>query len=174
VILTTLYLAGAKNTDIWRTRKGDLQRTTALDVLMVPSSSIGIIANGERLACGAFSLGKPVRFGNCEFIASYFSGLSLSLRTGNEGAIFVGSTHSGMSTPQQGTIEDSTEEFLTESSGEGSFGHPSTRRCSMGAPFVPIATATWKENAPATIRFPPRTVEPQLEMNTLRAASHSL
>jgi hypothetical protein len=92
---------------------------------MVPSSSIGIIANGERLACGAFSFGKTVRFGNFEFIAGYFSGLSLSPRRGNEGVIFVGSTHSGVSTPQRAMIEDSTEEFLTESSGEGSFGHPS-------------------------------------------------
>jgi hypothetical protein len=41
--------------------------------------------------------------------------------------------------------------------GEGSFDHPSPRRHSTGASFAPTTIATWKENAPATIRFPPRT-----------------
>jgi hypothetical protein len=36
--LTTLYLANAKNTDSWHTRRGDLQRAFPLDVPMVPSS----------------------------------------------------------------------------------------------------------------------------------------
>jgi hypothetical protein len=99
VILTTLYLAGAKNTSSWHDRKGDLQRVTPLDVLMVPSSSIAITAVGEHLACGGFSLGEPVRLGNIEFIADYFDSLSLSPRRGNESVVFVGSTHSGASTP---------------------------------------------------------------------------
>jgi hypothetical protein len=38
---------------------------------------------------------EPVRLGNFEFITDYFGGLSLSPRRGNEGAIFVGLTHSG-------------------------------------------------------------------------------
>jgi hypothetical protein len=37
-ILTTLFLAGAKNTDSWCARKRDLQRAFPLDVSMVPSS----------------------------------------------------------------------------------------------------------------------------------------
>jgi hypothetical protein len=37
MILTTLYLAIAKNTDSWLARKGDLQRAFPLDVLMVHS-----------------------------------------------------------------------------------------------------------------------------------------
>jgi hypothetical protein len=37
-ILTTLYLAGAKNTNSWHARKGDLQRAFPLDVLMAPLS----------------------------------------------------------------------------------------------------------------------------------------
>jgi hypothetical protein len=98
VILTTLYLASAKNTDSWRARKGDLYRATPLDISMVPSSSITITADGERLACGGFSLSEPVGLGNFEFIADYFGGLRLSHRRGNEGAIFVGSTHSRAST----------------------------------------------------------------------------
>jgi hypothetical protein len=93
VILTTLYLAGAKNTDSWHARKRDLQRATPLDVAMVPSSSIAVTADG------GFSLGEPVHLGNFEFIADYFGSLSLSPRRGNESAIFMGSTRSEASTP---------------------------------------------------------------------------
>jgi hypothetical protein len=100
VILTILYLAGAKNTDSWCARKGDLKRATPLDVLMVPSSSIAIVADGKCLACGGFSLGEPVHLVNFEFITDYFDDLSLSPRWGNEGTIFVGSTRNGSSTPQ--------------------------------------------------------------------------
>jgi hypothetical protein len=78
VILTTLYLTGAKLTDSWCARMGDLQRATLLDVSMVPSSSIAIIADGECLACGGFSFGEPILLGNFEFIVDYFSGLSPS------------------------------------------------------------------------------------------------
>jgi hypothetical protein len=69
-------------------------------ILMVPSSSITVIADDERLTCGGFYLGEPVCLGNLKFIADYFSGPSLSPGRGNEGIIFVGSTHSGASTPE--------------------------------------------------------------------------
>jgi hypothetical protein len=68
-------------------------------VSMVPSSLTAIAADGEHLTCGGFSLGESLRLGNFEFITDYFSGLSLSPRWGNEGVIFMGSTHSGASTP---------------------------------------------------------------------------
>jgi hypothetical protein len=61
-ILTTLYLIGAKNTNSWHARKGDLQRAFPLDVLMVPSSAIVVAADGERLMCGGFSLGVTPTF----------------------------------------------------------------------------------------------------------------
>jgi hypothetical protein len=51
------------------------------------------------LTCGGFSLGETVRLGNFEFITDYFSGLSLSPRIGDTGVTFMGSTHSGTSTP---------------------------------------------------------------------------
>jgi hypothetical protein len=38
--LDYMYLKGAKNTDSWRARKGDLQRAFPLDVPMVPSSTL--------------------------------------------------------------------------------------------------------------------------------------
>jgi hypothetical protein len=148
--LTTLYLAGAKNIDSCRARKEDLQHATPVDIPMVPSSSITITAHDESLACSGFSLGELDRLGNFEFIADYFGGLSLSPRRGNKGTIFMGLTRSGASTLQRAMIKDSTEEFLTTSSGEGSFSHPSPRQDSTGAPFAPTATTTWKENAPAS------------------------
>jgi hypothetical protein len=121
---------------------------------MVPSSSIAIVADSERIMCSGFSLGEPVLLGNFEFIVDYFGGLSLSPRRGNEGTAFVGSTCCGASTPQWATMEDSTEEFLTASSGEGSFNHTSPRQRTTRASFSPATTTTRKENAPATTRFP--------------------
>jgi hypothetical protein len=100
---------------------------------MVPSSSIVVAVDDECLTCGGFSLRKPVCLGNFEFIADYFDDLSLSHKRGNEGTIFMGSTHSRASTLQRDTIEDSTEVFLTMLSEEGSFGHPSPKWCSTGA-----------------------------------------
>jgi hypothetical protein len=123
VILTTLYLACAKNTDNWCTWKGDLQRAFTLDVPMVPSYAIAIAADVERLTYGGFSLGKIVHLGNL-FITDYFSGLSFSPKRGDIGATFMGSTRSEAPTPRRAIIEESTEEFLTTSSLEGSFGLP--------------------------------------------------
>jgi hypothetical protein len=74
-ILTTLYVADAKNTNSWHARKGDLQRAFPLDISMVPSSTITVVADGERPMCGGFSLGKTVHLVSFEFIADYFSGL---------------------------------------------------------------------------------------------------
>jgi hypothetical protein len=54
VILTIINLAGAKNTNSWHARKGDLKCAFPLDVLMVPSSSLTIAADGERLSCDGF------------------------------------------------------------------------------------------------------------------------
>jgi hypothetical protein len=89
VILTTLYLASAKNTDGWHARKGNLQRVFPIDVLIVPSSMITVTADGEHLTCDGFSLGETVCLGNFEFIANYFDVLSLSPRRGNADAAFI-------------------------------------------------------------------------------------
>jgi hypothetical protein len=96
---------------------------------MVPSSSITIVDDGEHLTCDGFSLGETVHLKNFEFIIDYFDSLSLSSRRDDEGAAFMGSACSGTSTLWRAMIEDSTEEFLTTSSREGSFGLPSPRRC---------------------------------------------
>jgi hypothetical protein len=131
---------------------------------MVPSSSIIVTVNGQRLTCGGFSLTEPVHLGNFEFITNYFDSLSLSPKRGNEGTVIVGSTRSGASTPHRATIEDSTEESLMASSKEGSFSHLSPRWCSTGGSFAPTAV-TWKESAPTTMGFPPRTAAPWPKTN---------
>jgi hypothetical protein len=110
------------------------------------------------LTCGGFSLGKTIRLGNFKFIADYFGGLVLSPRRGNTGAIFMGPTHNRTSIPRQTMIEDSTEEFLTAPSMEGSFGLPSPRRRGMGPSPTSVTTTPWKENAlaaQATMMIPP-------------------
>jgi hypothetical protein len=110
-----------------------LQRASPLDVLMVPSSAIVIAADDECLTCGGFTLGETVRVRNFDFITDYFSGLSLSHRRGDTGTTFMGTTHNRALIPWQTMIEDSAEELLMASSGEGSSGLPSPRRRSAGA-----------------------------------------
>jgi hypothetical protein len=73
-------LAVRKNNDSWHARKEDLQRAFPLDVPMVPSSTITIAIDGERLTCAGFSLSEPVCLRNFKFIADYFGDLSLPLR----------------------------------------------------------------------------------------------
>jgi hypothetical protein len=118
---------------------------------MILSSSIAIIADGERLVYGGFSLSETVHLGNYAFIADYFGGLSLSPRRGDKAAAFVGSTHSGASTPRRATIEDSTKEFLTMSSGEGSFSLHSPRRRGTGASLAPVTTTPWLKDIPTSL-----------------------
>jgi hypothetical protein len=135
------------------------------EVLMVPSSSITVVANGERLMCGGFTLGEPVCLGNFECITDYFGGLSLSPKRGNDGAIFMGSTHSEASIPQWATIEDSPEEFLVASSRKEDLATFPPKRHSMWALLAPTTTVTWKKNAPATMAFPLRMAVPRPESN---------
>jgi hypothetical protein len=110
---------------------------------MVPSTAINITANGERLTCGGFSLGETIRLGNFECIADYFGCLTLSPRWGDSGAAFMGSNCSGTRSPYWAMIDDSSEEFLTTSSGVGGLSLPSRRRCGIGALPTPIATTPW-------------------------------
>jgi hypothetical protein len=119
---------------------------------MVPSFVITITIDSEHLMCGGFSLGETVHLGSFEFIADYFSSLSFSPWRGNSGATFMGSTRSGIPSPQRAMIEDSVEQFLMVSSGEGGFSLPS-----------PVTTTPWMENAladQAMMTVPPRMTAP--------------
>jgi hypothetical protein len=144
-ILTTLYLADVKNTDSWCTRNGDSQHAFPLNVLMVHSSALAISVDGEHLMCGGLSIDETVHLGSFEFIANYFSGLSLSPRRNDSGTAIMSSTHSRPLFPRQTMIEDSTKEFHTASSGEGGSDLPSSRRHDTGALPNPITTPPWLE-----------------------------
>jgi hypothetical protein len=149
-ILTTLYLTSAKNTDSWYARKGDLQCTFPLDVPMVSSSTLIVVADGERLSCGGFSLDEIVCFGSLDFIADYFGGLSLSPRRDGSDTTFMGSTHNRSPSPLRAMIGDSTEEFHMALGREGGSGLPSLRRHGTGAPPTPATSISWSENTPTT------------------------
>jgi hypothetical protein len=124
---------------------------------MVPSSSIAFTVDGERLTCSGFSLGKPIHLGNFEFIADYFGSLSLSPRRGNEGTIFVGSTHSGASTPAAGHDRGLHRGYSQHQAGKEALGTlPSDGAAQWGA-HLPLTATTWKESAPTTMGFPPWT-----------------
>jgi hypothetical protein len=123
-ISTTLYVAGAKTHQQW------VHQERGFAVCFSSRCSDGSLicdrcrCDGECLTCSEFSLGETVHHGNFEFIIDYFGDLSLSPRRGNTGATFMGSTHNGEPTPLWAVIEDSTEEFLTVPSREGSFAPP--------------------------------------------------
>jgi hypothetical protein len=124
-ILTTLYLAGAKNTDSWRTRKGDLLCSFPLDISIVPSSALTIATDGERLSCNVFSLDEIIRFRSIKFITDRFGDLCLSPMGDGLGATVMGSTHGGTPSPLWAMTEDSIKEFHTTSNGEGRINLPS-------------------------------------------------
>jgi hypothetical protein len=116
---------------------------------MVHSSALTVTTDNEHMPCDGFSLGETVHFGSLEFITDCFSGLSLSPKGSDPDAIFMGTTHSG-SPSLQDMIKESTDEFYTTSSGEGSSGLPTSRRHSALASPAPIATKPWPEDTPAT------------------------
>jgi hypothetical protein len=132
VILTTLFLLVQKNTDSWRTRKGDLQCTFPLDVPMVTSSALAITGDSEHLSCGGFSLDETIHFGSLEFIADYFGGLSLSPWRDCLDAAVMGSTCSGPPSPLRAMIGDSTEEFHMTLDGEGGDRPPPSQKVRHG------------------------------------------
>jgi hypothetical protein len=115
---------------------------------MVHSSTLVITADGKHLTCIGFSLGKTVHFGSLEFITDCFGSLSLSPKGNDPVAIFVGTAC--IELPSLRTIlEDSTDEFYTTSSREGSSDFPISWRRNMVTPHVPIMTTPRPEDASA-------------------------
>jgi hypothetical protein len=73
-----LQHAGVKNTDNWRTRKGDLQHAFPLDILMVTSPKLSFHGNRNNLTSIGFPPGETIHFGSLEFTADHVGRLSLS------------------------------------------------------------------------------------------------
>jgi hypothetical protein len=88
-----------------------LQRIFPLDILMVPSSALTVVANDECLSCGGFSLSETICFGSLEFTTDCFGDQSLSPRRDISDATMAGSTHSRPLSPLWAMIGDSIEEF---------------------------------------------------------------
>jgi hypothetical protein len=126
-------------------QEGGLQHAFPLDVLMVPSSSLTVAADGERLSCDVFSLGETIRFGRLEFIADRFSVLSLSPMGDGSGATIMGSTCGVTPSPLRAMIGDSIKEFHTASDKEGKIDLPSLRRHDTEASTAPATTIPWLE-----------------------------
>jgi hypothetical protein len=72
--LTTLYLAGAKNTDSWCTRKGDLQRSFPQAILMV-QPKLSFIANSNNPTGVNLAPGSTIHNGSLEFVTNHFGHL---------------------------------------------------------------------------------------------------
>jgi hypothetical protein len=117
-----------------------LQRASPLDVLMVPSSSITIAADGECLTCGGFSLSKTIHFGSLEFLIDRLGGMSLSPMGDGSDVVAMGSAHGGPLLPQWTMMGDSAEGFSTAPVGEGRTDLPSPRRHDTRA--MPASTTT--------------------------------
>jgi hypothetical protein len=79
-ILTTLYLANAKNTNSWHARKRNLQHAFPLDVAMVPSAKFSFIANDNNTTSVRLAPGSTIYFGSLKFIVDRLGRLSLSPR----------------------------------------------------------------------------------------------
>jgi hypothetical protein len=104
-----LVLAGAKNTDSWRARKGDLQRAFPLDVPMVTSLKFAFVANGRNLTGVGLAPGETIRFSSLEFNVNHLGSLSISPKERDSGANFIGMVH--IRSPSLHTIlEDSSDE----------------------------------------------------------------
>jgi hypothetical protein len=95
------------------------------NVLMVHSSMLVITTDGELLTCGGFTLSETINFESLEFIADSFSSLNHSPKGSDLGIIFMGTARS-RSPSLCLILEDSTNEFNTTSSREGSSYFPVT------------------------------------------------
>jgi hypothetical protein len=119
MILTTIYLAGAKNTIVGVPGRGICSVLFFDTVPMVPSSAFIATAGSERLLCDGFSLGETVRFGSLELIANRFGGPSLSPLGTGLGTTTMGPTYGRPMLPQRIMVGNPTEGFPMAPSGEG-------------------------------------------------------
>jgi hypothetical protein len=125
---------------------GGFVACSALNVSMVHPSMLIVTNDGEHLTCNGISLGETIHFGRLEFIADCFGSLSFSPKGNDSCTVFMGMACSG-SPSWRSILEDSTDEFYTAYSREGSSGFPISRRHSLGTPPAPIETTPWPKDA---------------------------
>jgi hypothetical protein len=140
-----MYLAGAKNSDSWHARMGDLQHDFTPNVLIVPSSALAITMDGEHLSCDVLSLSEMICFESLKFITNSFGGLNLSLMRDGSGATIMGSTYGGTPSLLRAMTWDSVEEVHMALDAEGRIDLPSPRRHDTGASTALTTTIPWPE-----------------------------
>jgi hypothetical protein len=137
--LTTLYFAGAENTNSWRAMKGNLQRAFPLDVPIVYSSRHTFVANGNNPTGIGLTPGETICFGSLELTADRFGCLSLSPKRVDQGVVFIGMVHSG-SLSLHTTLEESFDEGSAASDEGGALDS------SVVVLIVPIITTLASKN----------------------------
>jgi hypothetical protein len=123
---------GAKNTNSWHTKKGDLQLAFPRDVSMVPSPKLPFGANGNNPTSVGLALCSTIHFGSVEFIVDCLGRLSLYPQEWDSSDIFVGMAHN--TSPSLCTaLEDSSNEDRATSGTGGSsrFPSPSGSNCDV-------------------------------------------
>jgi hypothetical protein len=107
-----------------------------LNVSMVHSPKLTIIADGKHQIGGSFTLGEIVCFRSLEIIADCFGSLSLSNEENASGAVLMRMTHSRSLSPHT-ILEDSVDEGDIASSGGRSSGFPISQECNVVTPSAP-------------------------------------
>jgi hypothetical protein len=156
MILTTIYLAGAKNTDSWHTMMGDLQCAFSQAVSMIPPK-LSFITNSNNPTDVGLAPGSTIHFGSLEFIANCFGHLSLPQLQDSD-AIFVGMIRDG-SPSLRTELEDSSSEDGTTYGTRMILGSPSPRGCYVVTSIDPIIDTPDSKNTPALQTIPTVTIQ---------------
>jgi hypothetical protein len=75
------------------------------------------VANNNNPTVIGLAMGETICFGSLEFTANRFGSLSLALKGGDSGVVFIGMVHSGL--PSLHTILEESSDEGGSASGEG-------------------------------------------------------
>jgi hypothetical protein len=94
-----------------------------LNVLMVHSSKLTFVANGNDLTDNGFTPGETICFGSLEFTIDRCENLSLSPDGNDSGVVFIGMVHN-RSPSLHTVLKESSDEGKTASGGGGALDSP--------------------------------------------------